>query len=267
MSELDKPPDAFERIDISDPFTDLQDWKKFVPRVLKVTVEAYRLLFQQPISRWNEDTFRINLVKRIKYVIYKHRISDMKIESPKPIYTKKMIQGMESPKKAVEPDICIGLADWLRYEDDFHFIWECKLVADTTIIANKALKDKHAHLPSEYVVEGMVRFLDEHWKYSSEVDDAGMLGFVLYGEADKIVEAINLAILNPPSLPKAPTSDQRRLWAVLRAQMLSQADHLKVCNPSPIEDFAVYQSEHRRNFCGRALRLYHLFLIFDYNDI
>lgn len=267
MSELDKSPDVFVRTDVSEQFTDLQDWKKFVQRILKLTAEAYRLLEQQSVSRyWSEDTFRIKLVERIKYLIHEHRIMDMKVESPKPLYTEKMLKGLETPKKAVEPDICIGLADWLRFEDDFYFAWECKLVADITTLADKVLKDRHKHLNSEYVIEGMTRFLDEHWKYSSEVDDAGMLGFVLHGEANKIVEAINQTILNPPSSPKTSTSDQRRLWALLCAQMLSQADHLKVCNPSPIEDFVIYQSEHQRIFCGRAVQLYHFFLTFDFDD-
>lgn len=265
MSELDKPPDVFERTNIPEQFTDLQDWKKFVPRVLKVTSQAYRLMCQRPISRWSEDTFRINLVDSIKYVIFQHQIYDMKVENPKKLYTEEMMLGKDPPKKAVELDICIGLSDWLRYQDDFYFTWECKLIADITGIDDKALKDEHKHLISDYVTEGMVRFLDEHWKYSGEVDDAGMLGFVLYGKIDKIVDAINLAILSPPPPPRSSTSDQRRLWALLRAQMLSAADHLKACNPSPIEDLIVYQSKHHRDFNGRGIRLYHLFLVFDFD--
>lgn len=102
MSELDKPPDVFERTNIPEQFTDLQDWKKFVPRVLKLTAQAYRLMCQRSISRWREDTFRINLVDSIKYVIYKQRIYDMKVENPKKLYTVEMMLGKELPKKAIE---------------------------------------------------------------------------------------------------------------------------------------------------------------------
>ena len=189
----------------------------------------------------------------------------MKVETPKKLYTDEMMIGTETPKKAVELDICISLSDWLRCEDDFYFTWECKLVADTAVIANKAEREKHRRLVPEYITKGMVRFLDEHWQYSSKVDDAGILGFVLYGDVDKIVETINQAILNPPLLPKPSTSDLRHYWALHHAQTLSEADHLKICNPSPIEDFVLYHSRHHRNFCGRDIQLYHVFLVFNFD--
>ena len=79
----------------------------------------------------------------------------------------------------------------------------------------------------------------------------------------KVLEVTVVAIINPKPLPKVSTSDQRHLWALMRAQKLSKADHLKACNPNPFDGFVIYQSEHHRDFCGRDIRLYHLFFDFD----
>jgi len=272
---------------ISERFISRQDWAQFVQKVLEVTAEAYKGFCQKYTIKqdWEkdtfiivfgdtltinvedtltitlEDTFTINLVDDIQTMIYKYRLY-WNVLPQKFLYTPEMKTGEENSNKAVKIDI--ELSNWHLSEDDrIYFVWECKLLADINLIRNRILREKHRRLIPEYVTEGMVRFLDEHWKYSSEFDDAGMLGFVLYGAIEEIVNAINLAMINPKPLPKAPTSDQRHLWALMCAQKLSKADHLKACNPNPLDGFVVYQSEHRRAFCGRDIRLHHLFFDFD----
>ena len=54
-------------------------------------------------------------------------------------------------------------------------------------------------LPKKHVQEGMRRFIDG--KYSSTHSKPGhMLGFVVHGETDKVVTAINKAIMAEPDL-------------------------------------------------------------------
>jgi hypothetical protein len=185
--------------------------------------------------------------------------SPLRAQTQRTIYTPEMMAGEVSPKKAVKIDIKIWDKNWDN-EDEIYFTWECKLIVDN------AREDKHRRLVPEYITNGIVRFLDANWRYAQTVNDAGILGYVLYGEAAQIVEAINQEMLAIPRRPESSMKDVRAMQALQAARRLSSSDQLKLCNPSPVNTFIFYESCHRRHFCNQVIRLYHFFLTFDFAE-
>lgn len=255
MSQLDQPPSDFGEFDI---FAYPELWADFLRMVLETTAKAYHRLKQENMVQkaWEEDTFTINIERCMKQVIRQKALS-LSVSTHQNIYTPAMIQGNVSANKAVELDIKVWNPNWYS-EDRIYFTWECKLIVD------KARETKHHRLINGYITEGLVRFLNERWKYAAEVDDAGMLGYVLYGDLSDVVVAINREILEIPRRPVSSTRDERKQQALLTARRLSSTDLLRPCSPNPIEHFTLYESAHRRLFCGKDIHLYHFLLNFDF---
>lgn len=207
-------------------------------------------------SDWCEDTFTLQIVKYMKQFIRTGKTS-LCAQVQQYIYTPEMMAGDESPEKAVKLDIKVWHRHWYN-EDEIYFTWECKLIVD------KAREKKHTRLVQEYITNGIVRFLDANWRYAQAVNDAGILGYVLYGEAAQIVEAINKEMLAIPQRPESSIKDVRAMQALQAARRLSSSDRLKPCNPGPVNNFVFYESRHCRHFCNRDIRLYHFFLTFDF---
>lgn len=245
-------------VDMPDIFVSSEEWTGFLQDVLEITVAAYLILKRKNIvgSTWEEDTFTIRMeacMNRLRR-IYK---SPLRAQTQRPIYTSEMMVGKVSPKKAVKLDIKIWDQNW-NNEDEIYFTWECKRIVD------KSRDDKHGHLVHEYITDGIVRFLDGNWRYAQAVNDAGILGYVLYGEVAQIVEAINQEMLAIPRRPESAMKDVRAMQALQAARRLSSTDQLKLCNPGPVNNFIFYESCHRRHFCNQDIRLYHFFLTFDF---
>jgi hypothetical protein len=213
-------------------------WKTFVQVVLGVTVKAYQLMCQDRVARqdWEEDTFTVKLtVDYIQPLVRQYPL--LLIAMPRTrAHSPEMKGGEVSPKQAPEIDIRL-FSSWENYSQ-IYFAWECKRVGD------KRIDEKYTFLIAEYVTNGIFRFLDG--KYASEVDDAGILGYVLAGDVPNIVDDINQSMVHPR-----------------RARRLSPSNHLA---PVPaIGAFTdVYQSRHKRVANQRNIDLHHLFLTFDF---
>ena len=247
-------------VDMPDIFVSPEEWTGFLQEVLETTVAAYHILKRESIvsSSWEEDTFTIRMERCVNRLsrIYK---SPLRAQTQRPIYTPEMMVGKVSPKKAVKLDIKVWDKNWDN-EDEIYFTWECKLIVDN------AREDKHRRLVPEYITNGIVRFLDANWRYAQAVNDAGILGYVLYGEVEQVVEAINQEMLAIPRRPESSMKDVRAMQALQAARKLSSSDQLKLCNPGPVNNFVFYESRHRRHFCNQDIRLYHFFLTFDFAE-
>ncbi len=245
-------------VDMSDVFVSPEEWTSFLQEVLETTVAAYHILNRQNTVRssWEEDKFTIQMERCINQLSRRYK-SPLHAQTQRPIYTPEMMAGEVSPKKAVKLDIKIWDKNWDN-EDEIYFTWECKLVVD------KAREDKHKRLVPEYITKGIVRFLDANWRYAQAVNDAGILGYVLYGEVAQIVEAINQEMLAIPRRSESSMKDVRAMQALCAARRLSSSDQLKICSPGPVNNFIFYESCHRRHFCNQDIRLYHFFLTFDF---
>lgn len=258
MSQLDQLPSDFGEFDI---FAHPELWTDFLHMVLETTAKAYQNLKQENMAQkaWEENTFTINIERCMKQII-RQKLLSLSVSTQQNIYTSAMMQGKVSANKAVKLDIKAWNPSWYS-EDRVYFTWECKLIVD------KARETKHHRLINEYITEGLVRFLDEHWKYAEQVDDAGMLGYVLDGAVPDVVTAINQEIVAIPRRPTSKAKDERKQQALLTARRLSPTDLLRPCNPNPIEHFTLYESSHQRLFCDKAIHLYHFLLTFDFDSI
>ena len=246
--------------DMPDLFVSPEQWASFLQEVLETTVAAYLVIKNERTewSDWKEDIFTLQIVKYMKQFIRTGKTS-LCAQVQQYIYTSEMMVGDEPPEKAVKLDIKVWHRNWYN-EDEIYFTWECKLIVD------KAREDKHKRLVHEYITNGIVRFLDANWRYAQVVNDAGILGYVLYGEVAQIVEAINQEMLAIPRRPESSMKDVRAVQALQAARKLSSSDQLKLCNPDPVNHFIFYESRHRRHFCNQDIRLYHFFLTFDFAE-
>jgi len=245
-------------VDMPDIFVSLEEWTGFLQEVLEITVAAYHILKRENTVRssWEEDKFTIRMERCMNQLSRRYK-SPLRAQTQRPIYTPEMMEGEVSPKKAVKIDIKIWDKNWDN-EDEIYFTWECKLIVDN------ARENKHRRLVPEYITNGIVRFLDANWRYAQAVNDAGILGYVLYGEVAQIVEAVNQEMLAIPQRPESSMKDVRAMQALRAARRLSSSDQLKLCNPSPVNNFIFYESRHSRHFCNQDIRLYHFFLTFDF---
>ncbi len=251
--------------DMSDVFISPEKWAGFLQDVLEITVAAYLMLKQESVvcNDWEEDIFTLNMERCMNRLRQKYQ-SPLRAKAQQYIHTPEMMIGVVSPKKAVKLDIKIWDKNWDN-EDEVYFTWECKLIVD------QAKEDKHERLVPEYITNGIVRFLDANWKYAQAVNDAGILGYVLYGDVTQIIKAINQEMLAIPQRrrssrrSKLSAQNARAQQALQAARKLSSSDHLKLCNPSPINNSIFYESHHQRHFCNQDIHLYHFFLTFGFN--
>ncbi len=205
--------------------------------VLDVTVLAYEDLRKKGIVRfgWEEDHFTLNLENCIRPHAYKR---GMFVISQSKTYTSEIQSGEVSAKKAKILDLRLW-GCWENYHE-VHFTWECKRVADVRE------DESYKNLISEYIKEGIFRFVDE--EYATGLEDAGMLAYVLAGDIPTIVHEINKSMHNHQ-----------------RKRRLSASDHLELA--APISTFAyAYQSCHKRVNNISNIQLYHLFFSFDFNQ-
>lgn len=212
-------------------------WETFVQIVLSITIQAYQKMRNDntPRINWAEDTFSACLGENyMDPIAYTH---NMRVVVRSKVHTKEIKSGDVTPRKAKEIDIWL-FGTWERNYRNIYFAWEGKLISD------KSVDPDHDHLTSEYITEGINRFVDE--EYSNEVEDAGMLGYIIAGEVSSIVKEINRSM-----------HDRRR------KQPLSKSDHL--LQAPPLENFTdIYTSTHNRASCAKKVRLHHLFLTFDF---
>lgn len=214
------------------------DWSDFVRVVLDLTIQAYQVMRQTGIAQreWNEDTFTVNLEKHLQ-PLGLDRDLPILVRSLQKQYTPKMKMGKETTKKAKEIDLML-FGVWEKY-DEQHFVWEAKRLGD------RRINSQYSTLNSEYVNEGMYRFIRH--QYAGALNSAGMLGYILAGNAKTIVDDINQSMGNLRKNPALPASN-----------------HLIV--DEAINQFHdIYQSQHIRTD-GTSIKLHHLFLTFDYPE-
>lgn len=213
-------------------------WNTFVQIALDNTLEAYQQMRQScAVKRdWEEDKFTAVLAEDYLQPLLRQNPLGIVVTLQNPVYTRAMKSGKISTNKARKIDMKLYIPQW-NYVD-IYFAWECKLVGD------KQRNSGYAALLSEYIKEGIFRFIDGN--YSSEVSDAGMLGYVLEGNVSSIVRGVNESMLSDRRRRRLPSSDQL----------------LPLAPPMDFGD--AYMSQHRRTGKTESIRLKHLFLSFDF---
>lgn len=207
-------------------------WGDFVHVVLSLTIQAYQTMYEKRTAKqsWEENVFTINLASDLRKIAFVHGLI---VHTRWKIHTTEMFFGEQPTIQAKEIDL--SLVSWEGYQDELHFVWEAKRVGD---------KKAYSNLSSEYVNEGIYRFIDN--EYAEGLNDAGMLGYVLSGNVVKIVGDIN------DSMGRISTN-----------LPLPETDHLQLTHPI-IQFQDVYQSRHTR-IDNTTITLHHLFLTFDFS--
>lgn len=229
MSQLQPPtsPDAEQ------PYKAVTfSWRDFVHVVLSLTIQAYQAMYERRKAKqsWEENVFTIHLARDLSRIASGHGLI---VHTRWKVHTPQMFAGEQATIEAKEVDL--SLISWEQYQDEQHFVWEAKRVGD---------KKAYSSLSSEYVNEGIYRFIDN--EYAEGLGDAGMIGYVLSGNVVDLVDDINSSM---GSLKKRP-----RLFA---------PDHLQIVNSiAQFQD--VYQSRHTR-IDNTTITLHHLFLTFDFS--
>lgn len=211
------------------------EWSSFVSLVLEVTVQAYQQMAAAKVARitWAEDTFTHCLGD--DYIRPLAHDSYLLVSIRTKVATAEIKAGDVPPSHAKELDMYL-FGTWEQAYTSVHFVWEAKLISDRSDVP------KPNNYVSEYIGEGMLRFIDG--MYASAVSDAGMIGYVLVGKPASIVDKIN-----------------QSMHASTRRRQLGPHDRLAVI--LPIAGFAdVFTSNHQRPSLKRDIRLHHLFLTF-----
>lgn len=210
-------------------------WSEFVQHVLLLTIKAYQTMYQARIAQrdWEENTFTIRLGEDYLRPI---AFDTMRVIVRDKVHTPQMKKGEQPTIEAKEIDMSLyGI-----WEQDYHkirFVWEAKRVGD------KRIDPKYNVLNSEYVHEGVYRFIRR--EYADSLNDAGMLGYVLAGCVSNIVNDINYSMSHIRKNPPLP-----------------ECNHLH--SVQPIDSFKdVYRSHHTRTD-NTKIHLHHLFLKFEF---
>ena len=213
-------------------------WSDTVHIVVELTIKAYQAMFQEVVAQrdWEENVFTIRLGDD-----YLHRLAldheyPLIVNVRQKRHTSKMKTGEQSTTEAKEIDMLL-YGNWENYHEK-HFVWEAKRIGD------KSVDQKYSSLNSEYINEGIYRFIQ--LEYADGLDDAGMLGYVLDGVIGNIVNDINQTMSKIRKKPRLPLSNHLQMIA-------------------PINNFQdVYQSYHTRTD-NTTVKLHHLFLAFNFS--
>jgi hypothetical protein len=207
--------------------------------VLELTVKAYQAMRRDNVAQrdWEENTFTLNLGKCYLHQIAYDNESSIHVHIEEKVYTPKMKTGQQSTLEAKRIDMSM-YGTWERNYDQIRFVWEAKKIGD------KRVDQEYSQLNSEYVNEGLYRFI--RGEYASDLDDAGMLGYVLAGSVSNIVGDINASMGNIRKNPPLPDSS-----------------HLREARP--VGDFKdIYRSTHTR-VDQTDVRIHHLFFTFEFD--
>jgi hypothetical protein len=185
---------------------------------------------------WEENHFTIRLGEDYLRPITFDNELPLRVDIRSKVHTKEMKEGKQATIEAKEMDLSL-YGVWERDYLRKRFVWEAKRVGD------KRANSKYSSLNSEYVNEALYRFIRR--EYADGLDDAGVLAYILAGQADIIVNDINHTMGNLRNNPALP-----------------QSNHLRK-NPLVNNFTNIFLSQHIRTD-NTNIQLHHLFLTFDF---
>lgn len=197
---------------------------------------AYQAMCRDRVAQreWEENVFTIRLGGYIRTLTF-DRESPLRVMVRPKTHNADMAVGRQATIEAPEIDMLLFDAWGERDYDRTNFVWEAKRVGD------RRLDRKYSSLNSEYVNEAIYRFIRKD--YAAGLNDAGVLAYVLAGDASDIVSDVN-----------------HTMKAIRRNPPLPESSHMHMVKPI---------AGHRDIFRSRHLRvdstlitLHHLFLTF-----
>jgi hypothetical protein len=144
-----------------------------IPQILDLVVTAWSN-FAKPEKNEHE----VPITKKFRACLRQHR--DL-VKLPVKIDREIPEDDLQTGEEKGRIDLLFTSAERIR--EDVYFAFECKKL-------NKIdSKNKTNSLAREYVKEGMMRFVTG--KYSSSVNNGGMIGYVMDGNTDTAIGAVN----------------------------------------------------------------------------
>jgi hypothetical protein len=211
-------------------------WSDFVQLVLELTIQAYEEMKGANVAQqdWEENVFTVHLGD--EYLAPIAFESSINITVREKVHTDDMKLGKQKTISAKEIDLAL-FGTWEKNYRKRRFIWEAKRIGD------KRLNDAYESLISEYVNEAIYRFI--YLEYAVGLNDAGILAYVLDGNATNIVSDINQTMGKIRKNPPLPPSNHL----------------IQVKAINGFKD--IYNSRHIRTDKTR-IDLHHLFFTFDF---
>lgn len=207
-------------------------WDSFVEYVLDVTIRAYENMRKDAILHTDYDEETLSAIFAEDYIDPVAHIQPpyLIVTTEVRVINQDMKSGIQNIRESPKIDIKM-FGSWQKDYKDKYFAWECKKVTDQSDLIGK------------YIKLGIFRFCDG--VYSSNVNNAGMIGYVVTGDISKIVDKINQSMISPRRERTLPSKEN----LVLDKTRHSLSD--------------IYTSTHERASNTNIL-LHHLFLTFNW---
>jgi len=197
-----------------------------IPKILDLVLSAWKI-FTKP----EQNDHEVPITKRLRiYLINLKNIRQLPVTIQREIPEDDLQTGEERGR--------IDLHFTHGYREDVYFAFECKRL-------NKIdSRNKINSLAPEYVKDGMMRFVTG--KYASSLNNGGMIGYVMNGNTDTAIRAVNRNINN------------NRI-------------HLRISNsnsllPSSLIPNNLEIKETQHDLDGRNFMIHHLFLPITSNE-
>jgi hypothetical protein len=193
-----------------------------IPRILELVIETW-LPFPKPASSDHE----VPITRR-----FKHALKQAKDFRRLPLRIERE-PAEDDPGTGEELGrIDLKFLPAVSALEEVYFAFECKRL-------NATVKGTRRTLASEYVTEGMMRFVTG--QYASSVNSGGMLGYVLDGKSDEATTSVGQNIAS------------RRTELRMSASADLERSALHPDNPS------IRRTDHARS-AQREFRIHHIFL-------
>lgn len=181
------------------------------------------------LSTWNENLYTAHFIIQMEAIRDEEDIN-LQIDPECNQYYQEILEGKPHPDRSPRIDIRIK-GGWARR--DIHYAIEAKILVETSWGTRKA-----SALNKRYIETGIEHFING--RYSPVVPRGCMAGYVIQGEAFKIMSSINT-----------------RLRRTKRRNETLQNQHtVNECE-------ACFHSTHVRRTDGKSIRLYHVLMNFS----
>ncbi len=183
-----------------------ENWEKSVLAIFSMALAE--LISTKDLSK-KEDDLNRKLACVLRECRMKWCISNNREVQGHPIYQAKgqpdSKDAAKQPKENKVPEFTWGFSDYLNKEDKNYHV-ECKCL----------MEDKY-HYCSEYVKNGIKRFIEKEWSYGSGCESGLMIGYIQGMEFDDILQWVN-HYAKKDSIPSLELKDRWNIHSISRLE-------------------------------------------------
>lgn len=147
-----------------------------IPDILNMVVDVWSN-FVKPRSHEHE----VHITKRFRSSLEQYK--DLKM-LPVRIDREVPVDNLDTAKELGRIDLRLTYG----YRSDVYFAFECKRL---NVINNNRTRS----LATEYVIDGMMRFVGLNPQYANNLTQGGMIGYVMSGKTSTAIQSVNTSII------------------------------------------------------------------------